>query len=83
MLVLSRKSGERLVILTDPPVTLTLVDVDRGKIRIGIEAPQSVRVWRGEIWDQIQEDRRATTETVAAPAAAAGPGVPPAEAGPA
>lgn len=47
MLVLSRKRGERIHVGDD--VTITVVDIDRGKIRIGIEAPRDVRVYREEI----------------------------------
>ena len=47
MLVLSRKLGERLYL--NDNVRLTVVEIDRGKIRLGIEAPPDVRVFREEI----------------------------------
>jgi len=47
MLVLSRKPGEKLVIGND--VTLTVVAVHGRRITLGIEAPASVRVVRGEL----------------------------------
>jgi carbon storage regulator len=47
MLVLSRKLGEKLVIGDN--VTITVVDIDRGKIRLGIEAPREVAVYRSEL----------------------------------
>lgn len=46
MLVLSRKQGEEIVIGN---VRVVVVDIDRGKVRLGIEAPREVRVDRGEI----------------------------------
>lgn len=47
MLVLSRKLGEKIVI--DGNIVLTVVDIDRGKIRIGIEAPREVPIYREEL----------------------------------
>jgi carbon storage regulator len=47
MLVLSRKLGEKIVIGDN--ICITVVDVDRGKIRLGIEAPRSVPVFRQEL----------------------------------
>lgn len=58
MLVLSRKLGEKIQIGDD--ITLTLVDIDRGKIRLGIEAPKSVKVFRNELLplkEQNHEER--------------------------
>lgn len=47
MLVLSRKVGEKIIIGGN--IVITLVDIDRGKVRIGIEAPKEVPVWREEL----------------------------------
>lgn len=47
MLVLSRKLGEKVYIGDN--VCVTVVDIDRGKIRLGIEAPRDVPVYRQEI----------------------------------
>lgn len=47
MLVLSRKLGERIVI--NGNIVVTVVKIDRNQVRIGIEAPGSVRVFRQEI----------------------------------
>ena len=52
MLVLSRKLGEKIVIGNN--IVVTVVKIDRNQIRIGIEAPQDVPVFREEILpDQI------------------------------
>ena len=40
MLVLSRKLGEKIFIGDN--ICITVVDIDRGKIRLGIEAPRDV-----------------------------------------
>jgi len=47
MLVLSRKLGEKIVIGDN--IVVTVVKIDRNQIRIGIEAPQEVPVYREEI----------------------------------
>jgi carbon storage regulator len=47
MLVLSRKLGEKIVIGNN--IVVTVVKIDRNQIRIGIEAPQDVPVFREEI----------------------------------
>ena len=44
MLVLSRKLGEKIIIGQN--ICITVVDIDRGKIRLGIEAPRDVPIFR-------------------------------------
>ena len=50
MLVLSRKLGEKIVIGDN--IVITVVKIDRNQIRIGIEAPHDVPVYREEIAPQ-------------------------------
>jgi carbon storage regulator len=50
MLVLSRKLGEKIVIGDN--IMVTIVKIDRNQIRIGIEAPHDVPVYREEIAPQ-------------------------------
>jgi len=47
VLVLSRKLGEKIVIGDN--IVITVVKIDRNQIRLGIEAPQNVPVFREEI----------------------------------
>lgn len=47
MLVLTRTVGEKIVV--GGPCVITLVDVDRGKVRIGVDAPASVPIMRIEL----------------------------------
>lgn len=51
MLVLSRRIGE--VVMIGDEIAITLIDIKRGCVRLGIEAPKSVRVHRKEIYDLI------------------------------
>lgn len=47
MLVLSRKLGEKIIIGND--IVVTVVKIDRNQVRIGIEAPSEIAVYREEI----------------------------------
>ena len=53
MLVLSRKQNERIRVGDSVVVTVVRVSGDKG--RIGIEAPQSMRVLRDELEDERDE----------------------------
>ena len=52
MLVLSRKLGEKIYIADN--ICITIVDIDRGKIRLGIEAPRDVPIFRQELLTDAQ-----------------------------
>jgi carbon storage regulator len=61
MLVLTRKIGETFVVGDD--ITVTVVDIVGGnKVRIGINAPASVPVYREEVWEAIQAENRAAAD---------------------
>jgi carbon storage regulator len=62
MLVLSRKLGEKIYIGDN--ICITVVDIDRGKIRLGIEAPRDVPIYRQELLPL-----KNNTETPASPGA--------------
>lgn len=47
MLVLSRRIGERIVI--DGNITVKIIEVHGQQIRLGIDAPEEVRVLREEL----------------------------------
>ncbi|HEY2156936.1 MAG TPA: carbon storage regulator [Isosphaeraceae bacterium] len=53
MLVLSRKFGQKFRIGDD--VTITVVKLDRNTVRIGVEAPSDLGIYREELSDA---DRR-------------------------
>jgi carbon storage regulator len=53
MLVLTRKLGET-VVLPDLDISVTILDVGNGKVRVGISAPSTVRIHRQEVWERIQ-----------------------------
>jgi carbon storage regulator len=49
MLVLARKKNERIRIGKD--IILVVVEIEHGRVRLGIEAPQSYRILREELID--------------------------------
>ena len=54
MLVLSRRVDESLLI--DKDIKITVLDIKGGQVRLGITAPQSIKVHRDEDFDRIQKD---------------------------
>ena len=55
MLVLSRKLNEKIVI--DGGIVVTVVKIDRNQIRLGIEAPSEVAIYREEISPARSEEK--------------------------
>ena len=53
MLVLTRKVGERINIGDD--IIVRVIEVNRGNVRIGIDAPGTVSIYRQEVYEKIQE----------------------------
>lgn len=51
MLVLSRKQGEQIII--GDGITITVVSIAPGKVRIGIVAPKDTPVHREEVYEAI------------------------------
>ena len=61
MLVLTRKIGETFVVGDD--ITVTVIDIVGGnKVRLGINAPSTVPVYREEIWHAVREENRAAAD---------------------
>ncbi len=55
MLVLSRKVNEKIVI--DGGIVLTVVKIEGGQVRLGIEAPSDVKIFREEIAGRMRRDQ--------------------------
>jgi carbon storage regulator len=60
MLVLTRRLGETIVIGDD--IIIKIVDIHGKQIRVGIEAPTEVSVYRGEIYDRIMLENKAAAQ---------------------
>jgi carbon storage regulator len=62
MLVLTRRIGEQIII--DGTIRITVVDIRGDKVRIGIQAPDDVRVDRAEVHQRRLEFGLASEETL-------------------
>jgi carbon storage regulator len=60
MLVITRKAGESLCLGDD--VTVTVLEVSGSVVRLGIEAPAEVPVYRHEIWEAVKAENVAAAE---------------------
>lgn len=61
MLVLTRKLGEGLVL--GPNINLKILEIHKNQIKLGIEAPSDVRIYRNEVYDQIKEENLKAAKT--------------------
>jgi carbon storage regulator len=60
VLVLTRKSNQSIMIGDD--IEVSVLAIMGEKVRIGIEAPRSVPVFRKEVYVEIQQDRGGAEE---------------------
>jgi carbon storage regulator len=61
MLILTRKIGESVYIGDE--VKVTFVELKGAQIRLGIDAPRGVRIYREEIYLQILEENRSAAQS--------------------
>jgi carbon storage regulator len=66
MLVLTRKAGESIVI--DGNITLTVVQIAPGRVKIGVQAPSHISIDRAEVAARKEAD-------AAEPTAVTGPAI--------
>ncbi|MGI6120223.1 MAG: carbon storage regulator CsrA [Desulfosporosinus sp.] len=56
MLALTRKVGERIVIGDN--IVVTVVSIKGDNIRLTIEAPKEIKIYRGELYDAIAAENK-------------------------
>ncbi|WP_107942113.1 carbon storage regulator CsrA [Metasolibacillus fluoroglycofenilyticus] len=61
MLVLSRKTGESIMI--GDQIEVKVLSVDGDQVKLGIVAPKSVKVHRSEVFESIQEQNKEALAT--------------------
>ena len=74
MLIVTRRKGQRIVLGNDIEIVIT--DISRSGVKIGIVAPTSLTILRGEVRDAVEQANRESLEssfTVPPPAAPAAP----------
>ncbi|MDR1444678.1 MAG: carbon storage regulator CsrA [Treponema sp.] len=61
MLILSRKTNEKIMIGDD--ISVSIIEVRGDQVRLGVEAPRSVKVFRQEVFDAIRTENKAAAES--------------------
>jgi carbon storage regulator len=61
MLILSRKLNEKIKIGED--ITLTVIELRGDQVKIGVEAPKHVKVFRQEVFNAIQKENKAAADS--------------------
>jgi carbon storage regulator len=54
MLILTRSQNESIIIGDD--IRITVVAARQGQVKLGIEAPDEVEIWREEIYETLEND---------------------------
>jgi len=54
LLVIKRKPGESVVIGDD--IEVTVVSVDKNSVRLAVQAPRALPVYRRELWEDIKKE---------------------------
>ena len=57
MLILTRKTNEKIKIGNE--ITLSMIEIKGEQVKIGVEAPKEVKVFRQEVFNAIQNENRA------------------------
>ena len=64
MLRITRRAGERIRVGEN--VIVEVIEVRGGTVRLGIDAPRSVAVYREELWLEVERENRAAADAAAA-----------------
>ncbi len=60
MLILTRKVDETIVI--DDKIEVKVIELEGNKVKIGIEAPDDISIYRQEVLEEIQRENQAALE---------------------
>ncbi|MDR0487410.1 MAG: carbon storage regulator CsrA [Treponema sp.] len=61
MLILSRKVNEKVMIGDE--ITVSIIEIRGDQIRIGIDAPKNVKVFRQEVFEAIKAENMAASKS--------------------
>ena len=61
MLIITRRPGERVMLGDD--VVIEVIEVSGASVRIGIDAPKSVPVYREELWKAVKAENEAAAKS--------------------
>jgi carbon storage regulator len=61
MLILSRKINEKIIIGED--ISVSIIEIRGDQVRIGVDAPKTVKVYRQEVFDAIMAENKAAAQS--------------------
>jgi carbon storage regulator len=61
VLIITRRPGEKIMLGDD--VVIEVIEVSGSSVRVGIQAPKSVAVYREEIWRSVKQENTAAAAT--------------------
>ncbi|MDR2518590.1 MAG: carbon storage regulator CsrA [Spirochaetaceae bacterium] len=61
MLILSRKVNEKIMIGED--ISISIIEIQGDHIRLGVDAPKTVKVFRQEVFDAIKAQNKAASQS--------------------
>jgi carbon storage regulator len=62
MLIITRRPGEKIMVGED--IVVHVMELVGNSVRVGIEAPRSVPVYREEIWNAVRDENRAAADAL-------------------
>lgn len=60
MLILNRKVGESIILGDN--VEVKILDIQDGRVKIGVEAPKDISILRKEVYDEVIEENKKSLE---------------------
>jgi len=57
VLIITRRPGEKIILGDD--ITITVMEVSGQTVRVGIDAPKSLPIYREEIWAAVKQENEA------------------------
>ena len=63
MLILSRKISEKVMIGEE--ISVSIIEIRGDQVRIGVDAPKTVKVFRKEVFDAILAENKAAAQSAA------------------
>jgi len=61
MLILSRKINEKIIIGED--ISVSIIEIRGDQVRIGVDAPKTVKVFRQEVFEAIKAENKAAAQS--------------------
>jgi carbon storage regulator len=62
MLIITRRPSEKIMVGED--IVVHIMEIVGSSVRVGIEAPRSVPVYREEIWNAVRDENRAAADAL-------------------